>query len=293
MATDFGFIFTIKGLVASFLVTGKVPSTVPVEWDFGDSNTAYNVKRVEHTYEKPGFYPVTVSYVDPTTGETISYSKTIIVNNLTHTSLTGSIYELIDYYLPKELSVDMSLDEKQVYISKWQLYIGPLVNHCIPPEEFTNELYYEGLENQLVMELAVWDHLNTKLWDLLARAGAYLSNVTEIKKDSDQDPAESARGDRIKQITTGPTEVQFYDSFSESIANLYSTYYKALQPGGVIDELRKNLCMLAERVEIWLPMCQRVRKIMTPRVVNRRDPGLLGGPNPSFPVNGPGETILG
>lgn len=293
MATNFGFIPTIKGLVASFLITGKVPPTIPVEWDFGDSNTAYNVRTVEHTYEKPGFYHVTVSYDDPVSKEKVSYSKTIIVNNLTRTSLTGSIYELIDYYLPKELSIEMSLDEKQVYITKWQLYLGPLVNHCIPLEQFTNELYYEGLENQLVMELAVWDHLNTKLWDLLAKAGAYLSNVTEVKRDGDQDPADSSRGDRIKQITTGPTEVQFYDTLSESIANLYSTYYKALQPGGIIDELKKNLCMLAERVEVWLPMCQRVKKVITPKVVNHRNPGLLDGPNPSFPVNGPGETIFG
>lgn len=292
MATDFGFIPTIQGLVATFLVIGKIPSTVPVEWDFGDSNTAYNVRRTEHTYKTAGFYYVTVSYVDPDTGKTVSYSKTIIVNDKAHTSLTGSIYELIDYYLPKELSIEMSLEEKQVYIHKWQLYLGPLVNHCIPLEQYNNELYYEGLENQLVMELAVWDHLNTKLWDLLARAGTFLSNVTEINQDGDQDPADSSRGDRIKQITTGPTEVQFYDKFSESIANLYSTYYKALQPGGLIDELKKNLCMLAERVEVWLPICQRTKKVMTPKVVNRREPGLLGGPNPSFPVGGMGETIF-
>ena len=293
MATDFGFIPTIEGLVATFLVIGKVPSTIPVEWDFGDSETAYNVRRVEHTYEKPGFYPVTVSYDDPVSKEKVSYSKTIIVTNLTHTQLTGSIYELINYYLPKELAIDMDLDEKQVYITKWQLYLGPLVNHFIPPEQFTNELYYEGLENQLVMELAVWDHLTTKLWELLAKAGAYLNRVTEVKRDGDADPADSSRGDRIKQITTGPTEVQFYDTFSESIANLYSTYYKALQPGGLIDELNKNLCILAERCRIWLPFCQRVKKVMTPKVVNHRQPGILGGPNPSFPVNGPGETIFG
>lgn len=293
MATNFGFIPTIKGLVATFLVTGKVPSTVPVEWDFGDSKSSYNERVVEHTYEKPGFYQVTVSYLDPKTNQTVAYSKVILVNDKAKTSLTGSIYELIDYYLPKELAIEMSLEEKQTYINKWQLYIAPLVNHCIPPEEYNNELYYEGLENQLIMELAVWDHLNTKLWELLARAGAYLGRVTEIKRDGTEDPADTPRGDRIKQITTGPTEVQFYDLFSESIANLYSTYYRALQPGGILDELKKSLCMLAERVGIWLPICQRVKKVITPRVVNKRDPGFLGGPNPSFPVNGTGETILG
>ena len=290
MATDFGFLHTTDGLVATFNIIGKVPSTIPVEWDFGDDNTAYNVRRVEHEYAKPGFYPVSVSYLDPDTGETLSYSKIILVNNLVQTSLTGSIYELIDYYIPHELTAGMSLEDKEVYIHKWQLYLGPLVNHYIPPEHYTDELYYEGLENQLVMELAVWDHLNTKLWDLLARAGAYLGNVTQGNKGSGDESSD--RGDRIKQITTGPTEVQFYDTFSESIANFYSTYYRALQPGGIIDELKKSLCMLAERVQVWLPICQRIRKVMTPKVVNHRKPGLLGGPNPSFPVKGPGETII-
>lgn len=290
MANEFGFIPQISGLTVSFLITGQVPALVPLSWDFGDSNTAYNVRTVKHTYEEPGFYTVTVSYIDPVTSETKAYSKTLVVNNLTHTTLTGSIYELIDYYIPKELSIDMTLDEKQVYIHKWQLYIGPLVDHRIPPDKYTSELYYEGLENQLIMELAVWDHLNTKLWELLSRMGTYLGNVTEIGNDGNNDV--KSRGDRIKQITTGPSEVQFYDSMTESIASLYSTYYKALQPGGIIDEFRKNLCMLAERLLIWLPFCQRVKKVMTPRVVNRRNPGLLGGPNPSFPVNGPGETIL-
>lgn len=290
MANEFGFIPRITGLHVSFILVGKVPPTIPVEWDFGDSNTSYNVRRVEHTYEKPGFYPVTVSYNNLQNGELVSYSKILVVNNLSKTSLLGSIYELIDHYIPSEISSEMSLDEKAVYINKWQLYLGPLVNHNIPPEEYNNELYYEGLENQLVMELAVWDYLNTKLWNLLIQSGKYLGNITSIGNSSNQ---ETSRGDRIKQITTGPSEVQFYDSITESISSLYNVYYRALQPGGVIDELKKNLCMLAERLEIWLPICQRVKKVVTPRVVNRRDPGILGGPNPSMPVNSPGETLLG
>lgn len=286
MANEFGYIPRISGLKATFTITGKVPAITPVSWDFGDSNTAYNVQVVEHIYEKPGFYQVTASYID--NGETHTYSRILIINDLVETSLDASIYDLINYYLPSEISVDMSLEEKQVYIHKWQLYIGPLVNHPIPPSEYTNELYYDGLENQLVMELAVWDHLNTKLWDLLARSGKYLSNVTDLNGDGEG----GSRGDRIKAITTGPSEVQFYDKLSESIANLYSTYYKALQPGGIIDELKKNLCMLAERLNIWLPICQRVKQVVPPKVVNRRNPGPLGGPNPSMPVKGPGITLL-
>lgn len=286
---EFGFIPTISGLKVNFRLTGQVPSTMPVDWDFGDSNQEYNQRQVSHTYEESGFYDVTVSYTDIKKGKTYSYSQQIVVNIEAKTSLNGSIYDLIDYYLPKEIVTKMSLVEKQMYINKWQLYIHPLVNHFIPKEDYNNELYYEGLENQLIMELAVYDFLYTKLYNLLARAGQYLSNVTGLNEEETDNL--TSRGDRIKSITTGPTEVQYYDNLSESISSLYSTYYKALQPGGLIDTIRKQLCMLAERLDIFIPFCQHHRTVVPPKVVNKRNPGKLGGPNPTFPINGGENTI--
>lgn len=286
---EFGFIPTISGLKVNFRLTGQVPSTMPVDWDFGDSNQEYNQRQVSHTYEESGFYDVTVSYTDIKKGKTYSYSQQIVVNIEAKTSLNGSIYDLIDYYLPQEIVTKMSLVEKQMYINKWQLYIHPLVNHFIPKEDYNNELYYEGLENQLIMELAVYDFLYTKLYNLLARAGQYLSNVTGLNEEETDNL--TSRGDRIKSITTGPTEVQYYDNLSESISSLYSTYYKALQPGGLIDTIRNQLCMLAERLDIFIPFCQHHRTVVPPKVVNKRNPGKLGGPNPTFPINGGENTI--
>ena len=65
-----------------------------------------------------------------------------------------------------------------------------------------------------------------------------------------------------------------------------------MQPGGLIDELRKNLCMLASRLEIYLPFCDEVVRNIVPRVVNKRQPGVLDGPNPSSPVKGGNKSIL-
>lgn len=286
---DFGFIPTISGLKVNFRLTGQVPSTYPVDWGFGDSTQEYNQRQVSHTYEESGFYDVTVFYTDIKKGKTYSYTQRIVVNIEAKTSLNGSIYDLIDYYLPKEIVTKMSLVEKQMYINKWQLYIHPLVNHFIPKEDYNNELYYEGLENQLIMELAVYDFLYTKLYNLLARAGQYLSNVTGLNEEETDNL--TSRGDRVKSITTGPTEVQYYDTLSDSISSLYSTYYKALQPGGLIDTIRKQLCMLAERLDIFIPFCQHHRIVVPPKVVNKRNPGKLGGPNPTFPIDGGENTI--
>ena len=103
---------------------------------------------------------------------------------------------------------------------------------------------------------------------------------------------ELARGDRIKQITTGPTEVQYYDTLADATSSLWKTLSQAMQPGGLIDELRKNLCMLASRLEIYLPFCDEVFRTVVPKVVNRRQPGVLDGPNPSAPVKGGKKSIL-
>lgn len=280
---DLGFTAQVSGLEVTFQVTGKVPSAAIVEWDFGDNKTKYNKKLTSHIYETSGFYDVTVTVTDTKKGKVYTYDRIILVNVESKTSLTASIYHLIGYYIPDDMELKMSDEEKELYIHKWQLYIGPLVNHFIPMEYFTNELYYEGLENQLIMELAVWEFLKIKMMELLARLGQYLSNVTTLT-ESEAEESTKSRGERIKAITTGPTEVQYYDTVTETVANLYSTYQKALSPGGLIDTLLKQLCTLAERLEIYLPFCNQKAVRVTPKVVNRRDPGLLGGPNPTYPI---------
>ena len=188
----------------------------------------------------------------------------------------------------------MTREDKSIYITKWQYYIGPLVNHLIPADKYTDELWYEALENQLIMELAAWDFLNVKILNLLTSTSEYLSQLTSTKEQNGDGTSkpELARGDRIKQITTGPTEVQYYDTLADATSSLWKTLSQAMQPGGLIDELRKNLCMLASRLEIYLPFCDEVFRTVVPKVVNRRQPGVLDGPNPSAPVKGGKKSIL-
>lgn len=116
-----------------------------------------------------------------------------------------------------------------------------------------------------------------------ASTGESLSEITKPGGNDSEDGG--ARGDRVKQITTGPTEVQFYDSVSDSISSLWKTFSNAMQPGGVIDELRKNICTLAERLEIFLPFCRQPYSPVVPRVVDRRIVTQLAGPNPTAPLN--------
>ena len=268
------FISRTSKLEASFQILSKVPADVTPVWDFGDNRGNSNELNPKHTYESSGFYLVTLTVGDLTS------SQMVVVTEFVNTHLTNSIYTLIDKYIPSELALDMTLDDKASYLTKWQLYIQPLVDHDIPIEEYSNELYYEGLENQLVMELAVYDYLYTKVINVLLNTGNYLDTIGKHGKD------------KVKQITTGPSEVQFFDDLSEASTTLLKTYTQAIQPGGVIDNIRSNICMLADRLNIYLPICRKHKTVVTPSVVNHRDPGILGGPNPGSIVNQASRTLI-
>ena len=278
------FVYVTKGLQVSFRIISKVPSGVTTSWDFGDfKESSSNDRSPSYTYETAGFYTVTLRV---TIGEeTIEQSQLVMVSedeNIT-THLSDSIYNLIDNYIPKELG-NMSMDQKVTYITKWQLYLGPLVNHEISSDKYQDELAYEGLENQLVMELAAWEYLNVQITALLARTNDFFSKF-QSKSENSTNSEEEDSSTRIKKITTGPTEVEYFDKYSDSIASWWKYYMQALQPGGIIDELRVNLCTLAQRLEIYLPFCDKVRTSVVPKVVNHRKAGPLGGPNPIAPLN--------
>lgn len=292
---NLAFVYVAKGLEVSFKVLNKVPADATIGWDFGVIGGESSELNPTFTYESPGYYTATLTVIEnPPEGEPIisTVSQVLLVSDGdVKTHLNDSIYNLIDLYVPANLVDDgMTLQQKTTFIQKWQLYLGPLVNHCIPMEEYTNELYYEGLENQLVMELAVWDFLNMQIISLLTGTGQYIDSLTYQSvnthgegEDPEEEPVEDdqVKAGRVKRIQTGPTEVEYFDELSDSLSTLYKAYSEALKPNGIIDVLRQNLCNLASRLRIFLPMCDNAyRSVKVPRVVNRRHPKGIDGPNP-------------
>lgn len=292
---NLAFVYVAKGLEVSFKVLNKVPADATVGWDFGVVGGVSSELNPTFTYESPGYYTATLTVTENSTeGEPVvsEVSQILLVSDGdVKTHLNDSIYNLIDLYVPANLVDDgMTLQQKTTFIQKWQLYLGPLVNHCIPMEEYTNELYYEGLENQLVMELAVWDFLNMQIISLLTGTGQYIDSITYQSinthgegEDPEEEPVDDGqvKAGRVKRIQTGPTEVEYFDELSDSLSTLYKAYSEALKPNGIIDVLRQNLCNLASRLRIFLPMCDNAYKpVKVPRVVNRRHPKGIDGPNP-------------
>ena len=281
------FIFNTVGLKSNFInLSYKVPDEYTYSWDFGDGGTSTELNPT-HEYQKMGFYRVSMSIVDSNNRPVEKVTKTVLISDKVKTHLSNSIYVLINTYIPYSIFGKVPSSIKQQFIEKWQLYIQPLVNHEIPVEDFNNELYYEALENQLIMELAAYDYMILNIQNVINATSQTIINDNsqgsecneEYSSQSSGSSSNTSSGGSIKKIVTGPTEVEYFND-TESEKDFISNITKAVQPGGFIDILKQNLCMLAGRLDIYLPICENQTRVVVPRVVNRRRPRLLDGPDP-------------
>lgn len=281
------FIFNTVGLKSNFInLSYEVPDEYTYSWDFGDGGTSTELNPT-HEYQKMGFYRVSMSIVDSNNRPVEKVTKTVLISDKVKTHLSNSIYVLINTYIPYSIFGKVPSSIKQQFIEKWQLYIQPLVNHEIPVEDFNNELYYEALENQLIMELAAYDYMLLNIQNVINATFQTIINDNsqgsecneEYSSQSSGSSSNTSSGGSIKKIVTGPTEVEYFND-TESEKDFISNITKAVQPGGFIDILKQNLCMLAGRLDIYLPICENQTRVVVPRVVNRRRPRLLDGPDP-------------
>lgn len=276
MVVDFN--YATAGLKVTFenLSTG-VPSDYTYHWDFGD-NIQSTLNNPTHEFDKPGFYKVTLLVKDPASNTVGSSEQRVPVTDKAKTHLSGSIYQLIDTYIPENIFGVVTTSTKRQFIEKWQLYLQPLVNHCIPLQEYNNEMYYEALENQLIMELAAYDFMSVQVANMVkAQAQSILENNT-TSSSGGSEPPDGYQGD-VKKIQTGPTQVEYFNP-NEDESDLASNIIKALGPGGLLDMMKENLCMLAGRLDIYLPICERPTRVVVPKAVNKRIKGPLSGPDP-------------
>lgn len=276
MVVDFN--YATVGLKVTFEnLSTRVPSDYTYHWDFGD-NTQSTLNNPTHEFDKPGFYKVILVVKDPASNTVGSSEQRVPVTDKAKTHLSGSIYQLIDTYIPENIFGVVTTSTKRQFIEKWQLYLQPLVNHCIPLREYNNEMYYEALENQLIMELAAYDFMSVQVANMVkAQAQSILENNT-TSSSGGSEPPDGYQGD-VKKIQTGPTQVEYFNP-NEDESDLASNIIKALGPGGLLDMMKENLCMLAGRLDIYLPICERPTRVVVPKAVNKRIKGPLSGPDP-------------
>ena len=208
MVVDFN--YATVGLKVTFEnLSTRVPSDYTYHWDFGD-NTQSTLNNPTHEFDKPGFYKVILVVKDPASNTVGSSEQRVPVTDKAKTHLSGSIYQLIDTYIPENIFGVVTTSTKRQFIEKWQLYLQPLVNHCIPLQEYNNEMYYEALENQLIMELAAYDFMSVQVANMVkAQAQSILENNT-TSSSGGSEPPDGYQGD-VKKIQTGPTQVEYFN----------------------------------------------------------------------------------
>ena len=117
---DLDFLCKVEGLKVKFQVLSQIPSNSVVSWNFGDGTDAYNQAKVSHEYEEMGIYPIDLT-VETSEGTYGKGAKVLMLSTITKTHLSDSIYNLINEYIPHEISEGMTSSQKSVFINKWQL----------------------------------------------------------------------------------------------------------------------------------------------------------------------------
>ena len=139
---DLDFLCKVEGLKVTFQVLSLIPANAVVSWNFGDGTNEYNKPKVTHQYGEMGIYPIDLT-VETSKGTYGKGAKVLMLSTITKTHLSDSIYNLINEYIPHEISEGMTSSQKSVFINKWQLYIQPLVSRPrgkeIPIDEYHPE----------------------------------------------------------------------------------------------------------------------------------------------------------
>jgi hypothetical protein len=150
----------------------------------------------------------------------------------------------IENYITSELPINISLNPTFLTkkINFWKLFLQVLTNPI--KENPIADDSWSSLEKALIAKLVVYDAL------LLASKGSFMAFMDlgqAISTSSD-----SSGG--VKHIVTGPSEVEFFDK-TAMIKEMFKKQNKGISP---FEGLTQDVCYLASRLRIRLPMCNQL-----------------------------------
>lgn len=155
----------------------------------------------------------------------------------------------IDAFLSTELPATIRLAEnyKQQRILYWKVFLQDAAE--VIDSNLFNDTSWSLLYRMLISKLVAYDALE------MAAKGAYF----QFMGGSYTDPGETPGGP-VKKITTGPSDVEFHDTVN-ALDKIFAT-----GSGGVSgwDTLQINLCGLAHKIGVKIPMCSGVQIIIVP-----------------------------
>lgn len=232
----------------------NIEGTTTYAWDFGDTGTSTE-KNPSHTYSGEGFFNVKLTTTTGVNSNTIEMA--IGVGNITQT-LNVSLLELCYYYLPSTLLTKNK--ELVTLIQTWQMYLQPLVEKpLVEAGDTHNELKWPALVNKMIAMIVAHEII-------LKEGNAFLASMANEGGSSQSINTTNTISTRqIKSIETGPTKTEWYEDTnaianSETLKNIGASFHKAMEPGGLLEKLQQAICMLANRNDIYLPQCPKIKR---------------------------------
>lgn len=206
-------------------------------WDFGDGNTD-TVQNPSHTYSRRGFFVVSLVATNAD-GSSDTFQRSVGVTDVADIPvLPVSTYNIVLSYLPEGTTYGLS--EIDTLIRKWRLYLQPLVHDpLVSDANVFSEFYWLPLWNLLIAESVALDII-------IQSANQMIVNTNNV--------GSGTAGGSLKKVVTGPDQAE-WNSPTESTDASSSL----LKPGGAIDTLKQQICMLASRLRIRLPICKDLR----------------------------------
>lgn len=218
---------------------GNIPTSF--NWDFGDGGSSTE-QNPTYLYAVPGTYTISLTATNIDGSNT--FEHTIILQNPTTITVTDSIAA----DLPEGLSIEPA--SQALWIQKWQLYLQTLVDPHIPTIDVHNEQSWPSLVNILIGKLVIHDAFTR------AAAGSLILMMQGASNS--EESSSTSPGSSEKSIETGPTKVEWTEA-SDSI----SAFMKAKtgeEGNNIFDTLRLEICRLASRLMIQLPLCGKLPK---------------------------------
>jgi len=253
--SNFG--FSRNNLTVSFQnLTLNIEAGTTFAWDFGDGNNSTE-KNPIHNYVEAGFFSVKLT--STTLTEVSEINIAIGVGSLT-SMLNTPVLSLCFYYLPSTFLIKN--EQLVTLIQTWQVYLQPLMeNPLVDTIDTHNELQWSALSNKLIAMLVAKDII-------ISESTAYLANAAnEGSSASSTSSASNNLSRSIKSIETGPVRTEWYEgnnhqANSETLKNIGDSFRSASGPNGIVDQLKKSICTLASRIEIYLPECGQNKPYM-------------------------------
>jgi len=235
----------VRNLLAVQFNDGSQNNPTSWLWDFGDGSPTSGLKNPAHTYSAAGFYNVTLDVTNVNGTETITI--TVGVSSVIPNPLNQQIFFLVNAYIPPNLISVMDQNEKVALITKWQLWLAPLVEPEIVAPNIHQELNWEPLANELIAELVAYDLI-------IQGANSFMTQLSSAGSSSSSTTV--SQGQQKKSIKTGPTEVEWYeDKTAEELGEVGAAFSSALKPGGALDVVKEMICNLSKRIRVYIPMC--------------------------------------